>query len=189
MSKKFGAMILCSAAAVATAFFTQQKNLPTEQQNKVSPQAVYMIVNLEGCVRNPYKCPADVWTNGVGNTHNVDNSQVLTIDEVAADLRQNIKEAENCINVDFNGRKMNQGQYDAMVSLAFNVGCTNIKSYYSKKHRMTLPTTIYRAAKVEDWTLMCNHIPDFSKSGGRVLKGLQMRRAKEKAICLGKYGI
>ena len=54
MSKKFGAMILCSAAAVATAFFTQQKNLPTEQQNKVSPQAVYMIVNLEGCVRNPY---------------------------------------------------------------------------------------------------------------------------------------
>ena len=77
MSKKFGAMILCSAAAVATAFFTQQKNLPTEQQNKVSPQAVYMIVNLEGCVRNPYKCPADVWTNGVGNTHNVDKSKLI----------------------------------------------------------------------------------------------------------------
>ena len=189
MSKKFGAMILCSAAAVATAFFTQQKNLPTEQKNKVSPQAVSMIVNLEGCVRNPYKCPADVWTNGVGNTHNVDKSRILTIDEVATDLRQNIKEAENCINADFHGRKMNQGQYDAMVSLAFNVGCTNIKSYYSKKHRMTLPTTIYRAAKVEDWKLMCNHIPDFSKSGGRVLKGLQMRRAKEKAICLGEYGI
>ena len=164
MSKKFGAMILCSAAAVATAFFAQQKDLPAELQNKVSPQAVYMIVNLEGCVRNPYKCPADVWTNGVGNTHNVDKSKVLTIDEVAADLRRNIKEAENCINADFNGREMNQGQYDAMVSLAFNLGCGNIKRYYSKKHGMTLPTTIYRAAKAQDWTLMCNHISDFNKS-------------------------
>lgn len=113
-------------------FFSQQKDLPAELQNEVSPQAVYMIVNLEGCVRNPYKCPADVWTNGVGNTHNVDKSKVLTIDEVAADLRRNIKEAENCINADFNGRKMNQGQYDAMVSLAFNLGCGNIKRYYSK---------------------------------------------------------
>ena len=186
MSKKFGAMILCSAAAVATAFFAQQKDLPAELQNKVSPQAVYMIVNLEGCVRNPYKCPADVWTNGVGNTHNVDKSKVLTIDEVAADLRRNIKDAENCINADFNGREMNQGQYDAMVSLAFNLGCGNIKRYYSKKHGMTLPTTIYRAAKAQDWTLMCNHISDFNKSGGRVLKGLQMRRTKEKAICLGE---
>ena len=45
MSKKFGAMILCSAAAVATAFFAQQKDLPAELQNEVSPQAVYMIVN------------------------------------------------------------------------------------------------------------------------------------------------
>ena len=51
---------------------------------------------------------------------------------------------------------------------------------------MTLPTTIYRAAKAQDWTLMCNHISDFNKSGGRVLKGLQMRRTKEKAICLGE---
>ncbi|PRM14386.1 lysozyme [Haemophilus influenzae] len=186
MSKKFGAMILCSAAAVATAFFTQQKNLPTEQQNKVSPQAVYMIVNLEGCVRNPYKCPADVWTNGVGNTHNVDKSKILTIDEVATDLRRNIKEAENCINTYFNGEKMNQGQYDAMVSLAFNVGCSNIKTYYSKTQGKPVATTLYRAAQAENWILMCNRIEDFNKSGGRVLKGLQIRRAKEKAICLGE---
>ncbi|WP_138677083.1 glycoside hydrolase family protein, partial [Haemophilus influenzae] len=83
MSKKLGAMILCSAAAVVTAFFAQQKDLPAQQQNQVSLKAVSMIVNLEGCVRNPYKCPADVWTNGVGNTHNVDKTKILTIDEVA----------------------------------------------------------------------------------------------------------
>lgn len=186
MSKKFGAMILCSAAAVAVAFFAQQADLPAEQQNKVSPKMLNELINLEGCVRNPYKCPADVWTNGVGNTHNVDKNNVLTIDEVAADLRKNIKDAENCINADFNGRKMNQGQYDAMVSLAFNLGCGNIKRYYSKKHRITLPTTIYGAARAENWVLMCNHIPDFVRSGGKVMKGLQVRRAKEKAMCLGE---
>lgn len=186
MSKKFGAMILCSAAAVAAAFFAQQKGLPTQQQNQISPKAVSMIVNLEGCVRNPYKCPADVWTNGVGNTYNVDKTKILTIDEVATDLRQNIKEAENCINADFNGRKMNQDQYDAMTSLAFNVGCGNIKTYYSKTQGKRVATTIYRAAQAENWILMCNRIEDFNKSSGRVLKGLQIRRAKEKAICLGK---
>lgn len=186
MSKKFGAMILCSAAAVAAAFFAQQKDVPAEQQNQVSPQAVYMIVNLEGCVRNPYKCPADVWTNGVGNTHNVDKSKILTIDEVAADLRRNIKAAENCIHADFNGAKMAQHQYDAMTSLAFNLGCSNIKTYYDKAQGKRVSTTIYRAAQAENWDLMCNRIMDFNKSGGRVLKGLQMRRAKEKALCLGE---
>lgn len=179
-------MILCSAAAVAAAFFAQQKGLPTQQQNQISPKAVSMIVNLEGCVRNPYKCPADVWTNGVGNTYNVDKSKILTIDEVATDLRRNIKEAENCINTYFNGEKMNQGQYDAMVSLAFNVGCSNIRTYYSKTQGKPVTTTLYRAAQAEHWILMCNRIEDFNKSGGRVLKGLQIRRAKEKAICLGK---
>ncbi|OOF58924.1 lysozyme [Rodentibacter myodis] len=186
MSKKFGAMIVCSAIAVAAAFYTQQENLPKHEQNQVSLQAVHMIVNLEGCTRNPYKCPADVWTNGVGNTHNVDKNKILTIDDVATDLRRNIKEAENCINADFNGRKMNQGQYDAMVSLAFNVGCGNIKHYYNKKLGKSVQTTLYRAANAENWELMCNHISDFNKAGGKVLKGLQRRREKEKAMCLGK---
>lgn len=186
MSKKFGAMIFCSAAAIAVAFFSQQRNLPAQEQNQVSPQAVNMIVNLEGCVRNPYKCPADVWTNGVGNTHNVDKTKILSIDEVAADLRRNIKAAENCINADFNGRKMTQGQYDAMVSLAFNVGCDNIKRYYNRKQGKTVPTTIYRAAQAQDWVLMCNHITDFNRAGGKVVKGLQRRREQEKALCLGE---
>ncbi|THA15644.1 lysozyme [Rodentibacter pneumotropicus] len=184
MSKKL-TMILCSAAAVAAVFFAQQKDLPAKQQNQVSPQAVYMIVNLEGCVRNPYKCPADIWTNGVGNTHNVDKTKILSLDEVATDLRRNIKEAENCINADFNGRKMNQRQYDAMVSLAFNVGCGNIKRYYSPSKGRTLQTTLHKAAQAENWALMCNRITDFNRSGGKVLKGLKLRREKEKALCLG----
>ncbi|THA14541.1 lysozyme [Rodentibacter pneumotropicus] len=184
MSKK-AVMILCSAAAVAAAFFAQQDKLPKYEQNHVSPQAVSMIVNLEGCTRNPYKCPADVWTNGVGNTHNVDKTKILTIDEVAQDLRHNIKEAENCINADFNGRKMNQRQYDAMVSLAFNVGCGNIKHYYSPSKGRTLQTTLHKASQAENWALMCNRITDFNRSGGKVLKGLKLRREKEKALCLG----
>ncbi|WP_138677084.1 glycoside hydrolase family protein, partial [Haemophilus influenzae] len=104
----------------------------------------------------------------------------------AVDLRQNIKQAENCINADFNGRKMNQDQYDAMISLAFNVGCGNIKTYYSKTQGKRVATTLYRAAQAENWILMCNRIEDFNKSAGRVLKGLQIRRAKEKALCLGE---
>ncbi|EIH0334401.1 lysozyme, partial [Escherichia coli] len=30
-----------------------------------------LIGNAEGCRRDPYKCPAGVWTDGIGNTHGV----------------------------------------------------------------------------------------------------------------------
>lgn len=183
MSRR-SALILCSAAAVAAAFVVQNKNLAPEKQSRISEQGVALIVDVEGCTRNAYKCPADVWTNGVGNTHNVDKNKILTIDEVAADLRENIKNAEQCILDHFNGAAMKQNQFDAMTSLAFNVGCGNIKTYYSKQQGKRIPTTIWRAAQQQDWRTMCGRIEDFNKAGGRVLKGLQRRREREKALCL-----
>ena len=35
---------------------------------KTSRAGLELIGNAEGCRRDPYKCPADVWTDGVGNT-------------------------------------------------------------------------------------------------------------------------
>lgn len=38
---------------------------------KTSRAGLELIGNAEGCRRDPYKCPADVWTDGIGNTHGV----------------------------------------------------------------------------------------------------------------------
>ncbi|WP_420543027.1 glycoside hydrolase family protein, partial [Serratia bockelmannii] len=38
---------------------------------KISRAGLELIGNVEGCRRDPYKCPADVLTDGIGNTHGV----------------------------------------------------------------------------------------------------------------------
>lgn len=187
MSKrKVSAALLCTAAAVLAQYAIQAHQQPQTQQNRTGQAGLRLIVDYEGCRRNAYQCSADVWTNGVGNTHNVDKHKILNIEEIAADLRRNIHTAEQCVNQHFNGNQMTQGQFDAMTSLVFNVGCQGVKTYYSKAQGKRIPTTLYRAAQDKNWDVMCDRIGDFNKAGGNVLKGLQRRRTQEIALCKGK---
>lgn len=180
LSKK---IIYCSVAAVLGLYFSQPA--PEGLQTRTSEQGAALITNAENCTLSPYKCAADKWTNGVGNTHGVDTQKNITLDQVVIDLRRNIKSAESCVNKHFNGAKMNQNQFDAMTSLIFNIGCENARTYYSKAAGKRVPTTLYKLAQAEQFSLMCLRITDFNRAGGKVVKGLQIRRDKERRLCLG----
>lgn len=65
---------------------------------KTSRAGLELIGNAEGCRRDPYKCPADVWTDGIGNTHGVNPSMRKTDQQIAADWQKNILAAEQCVN-------------------------------------------------------------------------------------------
>lgn len=180
LSKK---IIYCSVVAVLGIYFSQPA--PQGLETRTSEQGAALLTNAENCTLTPYKCAADKWTNGVGNTHGVNPLKPITMDQVVLDLRRNIKSAEECVNKHFNGEKMNQNQFDAMVSLVFNVGCENARTYYSKAQQKRVPTTLYKLAQAEQFNLMCMRITDFSRAGGKVLKGLLIRREKERRLCLG----
>lgn len=140
-----------------------------------------VIGNAEGCRTEPYKCPADVWTDGVGNTYGVVPGKIKTIEQIADDWEKNILQAEKCVDTNFNGRNMNGNQFSAMTSAAFNMGCASLS-----KNKDGSMTRIRSVALSGNFVQMCNQLPDWVNAGGVKLNGLVNRRDKEKALCLSE---
>ena len=73
--------------------------------------------------------------------------------------------------------KLNQGQFDALVSFAYNVGAGNLKS-----------STLLKKLNAGDYAGAANEFASWTKAGGKVLAGLQRRRAAEAAMFRGQSG-
>ncbi|GIB54290.1 lysozyme [Vibrio cholerae] len=147
---------------------------------RISQKGLEIIGNAEGCRQDPYKCPAGLRTNGIGNTHGVPN-HVVTLEQIAKDWVKNIKEAEQCVTdaERLSGRRLNQGQFDGFTSFVFNFGCTKFR-----KNEDGTDTRIYRAIKQGRFIQGCGHIQEWVKSDGIVLPGLVTRRGLEYARCM-----
>ncbi|MGL5344816.1 MAG: lysozyme [Plesiomonas sp.] len=145
---------------------------------RTSQEGLLLIGNAEGCRRDPYLCPANRLTVGLGSTHNVQREKRYSDAEIAQLWVYDIKDAEDCVNRYFNGKNMPQRPFEAMTSLVFNVGCYGVR--WNRK--AARPTGIYQQAQAGNWAAMCNRIPDFENSGGKPI--LRSRRIKETAWCL-----
>lgn len=94
---------------------------------KASPKCIQMLKHHEGVRYKPYRCPAGLWTVGVG--HLIGDGKTLppewnrsfSTDEVnsllAADLRRFERGVLRLCPV-----PLTQGQFDALVSFSFNLG-------------------------------------------------------------------
>ena len=155
---------------------------------KVSDAAKAMIKHHEGVRMRPYRCPALLWTVGVG--HVIDPSHIavkyeerrtlplpdgwdrsLTMGEVDAILAQDLARFERGVARLCPAATSHKGQFDALVSFAFNVGLGNLQR---SSIRMR-----YNRGDVEgaaDAFLM------WTKAAGKVLPGLVKRRNDERAL-------
>lgn len=136
----------------------------------ISQRGVSLISKFEGCRLTAYKCPAGVWTIGYGHTKGVTSGQTITLAEAEEFLRNDLTTYENHVTIieKMYGYKFNQNQFDALVSFTYNCGAGNLKNLVQSGKR----TIEQISAK----------IPAYNKAGGVVLKGLQKRRAEEKAL-------
>lgn len=157
---------VCSVAAIIAM-------VVASGQIRTSEKGLELIGNAESCQRDPYRCPADVWTDGIGNTHGVKPGVRKTDSQVAADWEKNILEAEKCVDRYGNGKKLTQGPFDAAVSVTFNLGCPAMQK--------STMFWMFRQGRIDDG---CNQFPRWVYAGGKVLPGLVARRDKEKALCL-----
>ena len=156
---------------------------------KVSDKVIHMIKHHEGVRTKPYQCPALLWTVGVGHVidpHHakvkLDNrkqlpipdgwNRVLSMDEVNDILKKDLDRFEKGVLRLCPG-KLTQGQFDALVSFSFNVGLGNLQ-------RSTIRMKVNRG----DFEGAAESFLDWTKAGGKVLRGLVIRRNDEKALFL-----
>lgn len=99
----------------------------------ISKNGIDFIKKEEGLVLNAYLCPANVWTIGYGHTNGVKKGDKITEEQAEDFLVNDLLYSERIVNKMVKV-KLNQNQYDALVSFVFNVGSGNfINSTLLKK--------------------------------------------------------
>lgn len=134
---------------------------------KTSSNALQMIAGHEGLRLEAYLCPAGVWTIGYGHTKGAKPGMTITRQRAKALLKEDLLTAENTVNRLH--LKINQNQFDALVSFVFNVGSGNFL-------RSTLLKKIQ--ANAND-PAIAEEFNKWNRGGGRVLPGLVKRRQQE----------
>lgn len=140
---------------------------------KTGQAGIDLIKRNEGCRLDAYQDIVGVWTIGYGDTLDVHPGMEITQAEAEEGLARRLaNEFEPAVWAALGG-KATQNQFDACVSLAWNIGTGAFRgSHVSTFHRQGL----YRqaAASFGLW----------NKAGGVVNKGLVRRRAEEAALYL-----
>ena len=83
---------------------------------KTSRKGIELIKKYEGLRLTAYRCPAGVWTIGYGHTKGVKQGQKISSEEAEKLLIEDLTPIEK--NIDKMGLKINQSQFDALVSFA-----------------------------------------------------------------------
>ena len=155
---------------------------------KVSQRCKEMIKHHEGVRFKPYRCPAKLWTVGVGHVLYPDqgrlpldqrdafplkaeDNRVFSGAEVDGILSADLCRFEAGITKLF-PMVLAQGQFDALVSFAFNLGLGGVQ-------RSTLRQKVLRG-EVE----AADEFLKFTRGGGKILPGLVKRRNDERALFL-----
>jgi GH24 family phage-related lysozyme (muramidase) len=132
----------------------------------ISNVGIKLIQDFEGCVLFEYKDAIGVPTIGWGHTGGVQPNQRITQAQADDLLRSDLKRFVDAVNN--TGLKLNQNQFDALCSFAYNCGQSNLKTL----------------VKDRSIAQIANALPMYCKASGRTLDGLVKRRNAEKALFL-----
>ena len=138
------------------------------------PKGTELIKSFEGFKSKPYKCPAGVPTIGYGATFYPNGKKVTMADKAiteqdATDLLCHMLESFEKYVDSYCRDDVNQNQFDALVSFAYNLGPANLKSSTLLKKVNANPNDETIRAEFMKWV----------KAGGKTLKGLVRRREAE----------
>lgn len=143
---------------------------------QISQRGVDLIKEFEGLRLKAYLCPANVLTIGYGSTgRHVTEGLVITEAKAEELLRADLGRFEDAVRKA--ALPCTQGQFDALVSFAFNVGIGNLNS-----------STLLRKHKAGDKAGAAVQFGRWNKARVkgvlRVLPGLTRRRKAEAALYL-----
>lgn len=146
----------------------------------VSKQCVDFVKSFEGFSATPYYDEVGVKTLGYGMTGSeIEGLNYVTEAQAASmleDLLNNKYAAPIKANLDSKGVQLNQNQFDALVSMAYNIGVGGL-----------LGSTLYRniCNGVRAISTITANFISWSRAGGQQLPGLLRRRQQEAAMFFG----
>lgn len=145
---------------------------------KISSSGVKHIKQFEGERLVAYRCPAGVWTIGVGHTSAAGEPQVvegmkITANESASILYRDLVEfelgVERLVKV-----TLKQNQFDVLVSFAFNCGLDALRK-----------STLLKKLNSGNYDAVPAELMKWTRAGGREVPGLVRRRRAEAQMWRG----
>ena len=137
----------------------------------ISKQGIELIKQFEGCRLTAYKCPAGVLTIGYGHTgKDVHYQDVITKEQAEKLLKKDLMFFEmfvsRCVKV-----PLNQNQFDALVSFAYNIGITAFKN-----------STLLKLLNQFEYDKAADQFKRWKYANGKILLGLARRRQAEEDL-------
>ena len=143
----------------------------------LSPEGINQICNFEGLKLSAYDDGNGVWTIGYGTTRYPNGKRVsegdrCTLDQAKAYMQHDLKIFERAVNSSVKV-SLKQNQFDALVSLTYNIGVGAFKN-----------STLLKKLNLGDYKEAANQFDVWINAGGKRLQGLVNRRAIEKKLFL-----
>jgi lysozyme len=147
----------------------------------VSKAGIALIKHHEGVRNRPYRCPANLYTVGVGHLIGDGKSlpeswnRTFSQEEIDGILKSDLKRFELGVHKMLPNVPLRQYEFDALVSFCFNLGLGCFQR-----------STIRQALLRGDKKAAMESLVKYCRAGGKILKGLQTRRLDEKALFEGR---
>ena len=145
---------------------------------KISSRGLELIKDFEGFSSTSYLCVAKIPTIGFGSTFYEDGTKVKLGDQISK--TDALKLLEVIANRDFADKifpaikvKVTQSQFDAMCSLAYNIGAGAF-----------LKSTLLKKVNAGDFAGAGEEFLRWNKANGKEVLGLTRRREREKQLFL-----
>jgi lysozyme len=143
---------------------------------RLNSAGIKLLHDFEGLRLTSYLCPAGVWTIGYGNTFYEDGTPVRSGQTITKERAEQLfllvanrfaSDVQNLLR-----RTLNENQFSALVSFAYNVGIGNLRK-----------STLLRKvnANPRDTTIRTEFLK-WNKASGRELAGLTRRRQAEAVL-------
>lgn len=146
---------------------------------RTSKVGIDLISGYEKTLLEAYDDGVGVWTIGTGTTvypngKKVKKGDTCTLAQAKTYFAHDLKRFESSVN-NLVKVPLSQNQFDALVSLVYNIGETAFAD-----------STLLKKLNAKDYQGAADQFPLWNKGGGKVLKGLVRRRGDERALFLKK---
>lgn len=165
---------------IATAYdVADMLGIAIDSEMTISSVGIQLITSFEDLKLKAYDDGVGVWTIGYGttiypNSVSVKKGDSCTLEQAKSFFQHDLRRFQTAVN-DAVNIPLSQNQFDALVSLAYNIGTNAFKT-----------STLVKYLNALDYKAAADQFLVWNKAGGSVLKGLVRRREAERALFLKK---